>query len=64
MNKKELKNLAKRLAEAEQIIQRNEDTEAADKAKNLICELSRKVTNFNDMMLLDEYIQEILAKNS
>ena len=56
MNKKELKNLAKKIAKAELIIQRNEDETAVKAAKKEIIELSGHVKSLEDMELLDDLI--------
>ena len=63
MKKKELKNLAKKIAEAERIIQRNEDSKQVAKAQKIILDLSGKVTNLEDIMTLDEFVQEILSQD-
>lgn len=63
MKKKELKNLAKKIAEAERIIQRNEDSKQVAKAQKTILDLSGKVTNLEDIMTLDEFVQEILSQD-
>ena len=59
MKKKELKNLAQRIAKAELNIQNGIDVE---KSKELIMRLSSSV-DFQDIDTLDEMIQELL-KNS
>lgn len=64
MNKKELKNLAKKIAKAELIIQRNEDETAVKAAKKEIIELSGHVKSLEDMELLDDLIQDFLSENS
>ena len=63
MKKKELKNLAKKIAEAERIIQRNEDSKQVAKAQKINLDLSGKVTNLEDIMTLDEFVQEILSQD-
>ena len=63
MKKKELKNLAKKIAEAERIIQRNEDSKQVAKAQKIILDLSGKVTSLEDIMTLDEFVQEILSQD-
>lgn len=62
MKKKELKNLAKKIAKAETIIQANEDQSAVHKAQQEIFELSGHVTSLEDMMIVDELVQEILSQ--
>ena len=65
MKQKELKNLAKKIAAAEMIIQNPESSlEERGAAECEIERLSSKVMSFDDMDQLDEMIQEILAKNN
>ena len=61
MKKKELKNLAKKIADAEYIIQ---NSKAVAKAQDAILELSGKVSSVEDMLALDELVQEILNEKS
>lgn len=63
MNKKELRNLAKKIAKAELIIQRNEDPEAVAKAQAEILELSGKAKSIEDMIAIDDMVQEILENS-
>ena len=62
MKKKELKNLAKRIAEAEYIIQTSSDKKEINKAKNSIMELSNHAIDLEDMIILDELVQDILSQ--
>ena len=62
MKKKELKALAQQIAEAELIIQQSDDKKEVSKAQRKIVELAKKVTNFEDIMDLDELVQEILSE--
>ena len=62
MKKKELKNLAQRIADAEFILQTSNDNKELAKAKDTVLELSSKVTCMEDILLLDELIQEILEQ--
>lgn len=64
MNKKEIKNLAKRIADAEYIIQNSLDKEEVKKAKSTIMELSKRITSLEDMMILDEMIQEYFSEKA
>ena len=64
MKRKELKNLAKKIAKAEAIIQANEDSGAVQKAQEEIFELSGHVQALEDMMIIDEMVQEILSQNT
>ena len=62
MKKKELKNLAKKIAEAEYIIQNSDDSKAVAKAQNVIIELSGKAMSLEDMMIIDDN-QQNFSKN-
>lgn len=62
MKKKELKTLAKRIADAEFIIQTSTDKKEINKAKNSIMELSNHAIDLEDMMILDEMVQDILSQ--
>lgn len=63
MKRKELKELAKKIAKAELIIQRNEDPKQVQQAKDEIIKLSGHVDGLEDIVLMDEFVQDIL-KNS
>lgn len=63
MKRKELKELAKKIAKAELIIQHNEDSKQVQQAKDEIMKLSGHVDSLEDIMLMDEFVQDIL-KNS
>lgn len=63
MKKKELMNLAKKIAAAEKILSESADAETKRKAEQEILTLSGKVTNFTDMCLLDDMIQDILSES-
>ena len=62
MKKKELKTLAKRIADAEFIIQTSADKKEINKAKNSIMELSNHAIDLEDMAILDDLIQEFLSQ--
>lgn len=62
MKKKELKTLAKRIADAEFIIQTSSDKKEINKAKNSIMELSNHAIDLEDMIILDEMVQDILSQ--
>lgn len=63
MKKKELKNLAQKIAKAELIIQ-SSDSSMAERAKaeQEIMRLSSHVDKLEDMIVIDEMVQEILEK--
>ena len=64
MNKKELKGLAKKIANLE--LKRNKTTnkEELSKIDSEIMNLCGKVKSFDDVTILDDLILEILEKNS
>ena len=62
MKTKELKNLAKKIANAELVVQTSEDPQVVRKAYNQIIELSRQVHSLDDITTIDEMVQEILGK--
>lgn len=63
MKNKELKNLAKKIAKCEQIIQTSTDKKAVHRAQEEIMSLSGCVDSLEDMVILDEMIQDILEKS-
>ena len=62
MKKKELKSLAKRIADAEYIVQTSSDKKEVNKAKNSIMELANHAIDLEDMIILDELVQDILTQ--
>ena len=64
MKKKELKNLAAKIAKYETIIQTSDDKKAVRDAQTKIMELSGRVDKIEDMVAIDEYVQEYLEKIS
>lgn len=62
MKTKELKNLAKKIANAELVVQTSGDPQAVRKAQNQIMELSSHVHSLDDITTIDEMVQEILGK--
>ena len=64
MKKKELKNLAQKIAKAEMIVQTSDDPKVISKAELEIMDLSGRVDTIEDMVIIDEMVQEILEKNS
>lgn len=63
MKKKELKNLAEKIAKYEKIIQTSENKEESHKAEMEIMRLASQVHKLEDMVAIDELIMEILEKN-
>lgn len=64
MKAKEIKNLAKKIAQQEINIQNATSTEEKSRAEKEIVRLSACVKSIEDMVALDEAIQDILLKNS
>ena len=64
MKKKEIKNLAKKIAQQEMILQKATSTEENQRAEQEIIRLSACVKTVDDMIALDEAIQDLLMKNS
>lgn len=62
MKEKEIKSFAKKIAKAEVILQTSDNEEEKKKAEKEILKLSSSIKNLQDMMLVDEYVQEILQK--
>ena len=63
MKKKELKNLAAKIAKCERIIQTSEDKKAVKRAEDEIMKLSSCVDSLEDMTAIDELVVELLEKN-
>ena len=64
MKKKELKNLAEKIAKCEYVIENSEDDTTKQAAQVEIMRLTSKVHDFQDLDQLDELIQDILKKMS
>lgn len=64
MKRKELKNLAEKIAKQEYIIQTSNDNVAVQAAQEEIMRLSSRVHDFQDIDLMDEMIQDLLSKMS
>lgn len=64
MKKKEMRNIAKKIAESELIIANSSDKNEIQKAKGTILALSNRITNLNDMLELDVLVQELLAQKN
>ena len=63
MKKKELKNLAKKIAEAEYIIQTSDDKNAISKAQKTILDLTSRVAmDLEEMTIVDDLVQEMLTE--
>ena len=64
MKQKELKNLAKKIAKFELIIQQSDDMKERAKAEAAIMELSGKVDSIEDIVIIDELVQEYIEELS
>ena len=64
MKRKELKNLAKKIAQAEHIIQTSDNQDEIQRAQMEIMTLSSHVDSLDDITIIDEMVQELLATNS
>ena len=60
MKMKERKNLAKKIAKQQRIIQTSDDKEAVKQAEQEIMKLSGQVQNWEDILIIDELVQELL----
>lgn len=64
MKAKEIKNLAKKIAQQELIIMNSNSLEEKARAEQEIIKLSACVNSIDDMVAVDDAVQELLAKNS
>ena len=64
MKRKELKNLAKKIAQAEHIIQTSDNQDEIQRAQMEIMTLSSHVYSLDDITIIDEMVQELLATYS
>ena len=64
MKTKELKNLAKKIAKYERIVQDSNNAKEVREAQEEIMKLSGQVHSFEDIVLIDELVQEILSEKS
>lgn len=64
MKRKELKNLAKKIAQAEHIIQTSDNQDEIQRAQTEIMTLSSHVDSLDDITIIDEMVQELLATYS
>lgn len=63
MKRKELKNLAQKIAKQEKIVQTSADQKEIKKAQDEILRLSSSVTNYEDIFYIDELVQEFLENS-
>ncbi len=64
MKRKELKNLAEKIAKCEYIVDNSNDSKAVSAAQQEIMRLTSKVHDFQDLDQLDELVQDYLQKLS
>ena len=64
MKRKELKNLAKKIAKYELICQTSDDAQEVAAAEDEIYRLSGCVHDLSDIETIDELVQDILAKEN
>lgn len=62
MKHKDLVKLARKIAEAEKIIQTSSNKEEVNKAQQRVIELSGQVKTIEEMLNLDEILQEFLKE--
>lgn len=62
MKHKDLVKLARKIAEAEKIIQTSSDKEEVNKAQQRVIELSGQVKTIEEMLNLDEILQDFLKE--
>lgn len=62
MKRKELKELARKIAKEEYIIQTSKDAAAVKGAQQSILMLSSHVEKIEDISIIDEYVQDMLAE--
>lgn len=62
MKNEKIKNIAKKIAEFELLLQTSEDKEKIKQAENGIMELSNQITSIEEMCLIDDMVQKILDK--
>ena len=64
MKMKERKNLAKKIAKQQRIIQDSDDKNAIHEAEQEIIKLSGQVQNWEDILIIDELVQDLLREPS
>lgn len=62
MKRKELKNLAKKIAKAEYTLQHTDDLKIKARAEAEIMELSGRVSSIEEMTIIDEMVQDLLEE--
>lgn len=62
MKKKDLKNLANKIAQCELQLQRTTDSKEYQELQTEIMRLSEQVETMDEMLFVDQMVQEILKK--
>ena len=63
MKRKEIQQLAKKIAKLELIIQNSDDKKEVHRAEEEVMRISANIGSLADMEAIDEAVQEILSKN-
>ena len=63
MKRKEIQQLAKKIAKLEMIIENSDDKDEVHRAEMEVIKLSSGIRSLADMEAIDEAVQEILSKN-
>ena len=63
MKRKEIQQLAKKIAKLELIIQNSDDKNEVHRAEEEVMRISANICSLADMEAIDEAVQEILSKN-
>lgn len=63
MKKKELRNLAVKIAKLEKIIQSSDDEEEISKAEKEMFKVSSSIKSLEDMVAIDEIVMDLLEKD-
>lgn len=64
MTHRELKKIAKEIAACEKTISTTQDEDEKSKAQLKIMRLTERLTDFNDFMVLDGLISDLLKNNT
>lgn len=62
MKRKELKNLAQKIAKQERIVQTSDNPNEVQRAQNEIMKLCGCVESIEDITIIDEMVAELLTK--
>lgn len=62
MKRKELKNLAQKIAKLESVVQNSENEAEVKRAQEEIMKLCGCVESIDDITIIDEMVQELLTK--